>query len=279
MIHLDLFSGIGGFALATEKVWPEVEHVFCEIDPFCQQVLKKHWPKSKIYGDIRTVTNANHRGSAKQKKSSAGNKQRSGNIDLLTGGFPCQPFSQAGQQRGKDDERYLWPEMLRVIQEFRPTWIIGENVAGIVNMALEQVCSDLEGQGYEVQPFIIPACAIGAPHRRDRVWIIGHSQNVADTNRQRGGERAQKRASEGERCRPQRCHAWPDWERNWQEVAFTTCNVGVDDGISKRLARFPDGSTITEAKWRQQALKGYGNSIVPQVAIEIMKIIDKTWNN
>jgi DNA (cytosine-5)-methyltransferase 1 len=161
MIHLDLFSGIGGFSLAGDRVWGEDHHIhsFVEVDPFCQKVLNKHWAIVPIHGDIRSYK---HNGTT---------------IDLLTGGFPCQPFSQAGKRRGKEDDRYLWPEMLRVIQESKPTWIIGENVAGIVNLGLEQVLSDLESEGYEVQPIIIPACAVNAPHRRDRVWIIAHSAN------------------------------------------------------------------------------------------------------
>ena len=159
MKHLDLFSGIGGFALACELAGLDMEHVFCEIDPFCQKVLQKNFPNSKIYGDIKALKADNL-----------------GRIDLLTGGFPCQPFSVAGKQRAQEDDRFLWPEMLRVIRETRPTWIIGENVAGIINLALEQVCLDLENEGYEVQPFIIPACAVNAPHRRDRVWIIAHAR-------------------------------------------------------------------------------------------------------
>ncbi len=160
MNSIDLFSGIGGFHIAGEKVWGNefntIAHV--EIDPFCKKVLKKHWPKVPIISDIKEYK---HDGTT---------------VDLLTGGFPCQPFSCAGKQRGKEDERYLWPAMLRVISEVRPTWIIGENVAGIINMGLEQVLSDLENEGYEVQPFIIPACAVNAPHRRDRVWIIANSR-------------------------------------------------------------------------------------------------------
>lgn len=153
---MDLFSGIGGFALAIDSVWLNVQHTFVEIEPFCQIILRKYWPESKIYGDIKKF---------KGKKDSA---------NIITGGFPCQPFSVAGKRRGKEDDRYLWPEMLRVIREVQPTWVIGENVAGIIRMELDQVLSDLESEGYQVQSFIIPACAVGAPHRRDRVWIVGH---------------------------------------------------------------------------------------------------------
>ena len=152
--HLDLFSGIGGFALAAG--WAGFETVgFCDNEPYAQAVLKKHWPNVPIHGDIKALDGTAYRG-----------------VTLLTGGFPCQPFSNAGKRRGKDDDRYLWPEMLRVIQEARPAWIVGENVVGIVGLALDQVCSDLEAEGYEVEPIIIPACGVDAPHRRNRVWII-----------------------------------------------------------------------------------------------------------
>jgi len=155
--HLDLFSGIGGFALAAK--WNGYRTVgFCDNEPYAQAVLKKHWPEVPCHKDIREVRGDLYAG-----------------VTLLTGGFPCQPFSVAGKQRGKDDNRYLWPEMLRVIREARPAWIIGENVAGIVNLALDTVCADLEAEGYEVEPVIIPACAVDAPHRRDRVWIVANA--------------------------------------------------------------------------------------------------------
>jgi DNA-cytosine methyltransferase len=159
LTHLDLFSGIGGFALAAK--WNGYRTLaFCDNEPYAQAVLKKHWPDVPCHQDIREVRGELYAG-----------------VTLLTGGFPCQPFSVAGKQRGKDDNRYLWPEMLRVIREAKPTWIIGENVAGIVNLALDQVCTDLEAEGYEVEPIIIPACAVDALHRRDRVWIVGYAKS------------------------------------------------------------------------------------------------------
>ena len=187
--HIDLFSGIGGFSLAADNVWGKgnIKHIFCDNDPFCQQVLKKHWPETKIYGDIRTLTYANIWASRPRNESESVEKTyaESGSKNtayLLTGGFPCQPFSQAGRRKGTEDDRYLWPEMFRVIREFRPEWVVAENVAGLVTwnegLVLEQVCADLEGEGYEVQPFIIPAVAVNAPHRRDRVWIIAHGNDT-----------------------------------------------------------------------------------------------------
>jgi len=201
MKHLDLFSGIGGFALAASWVWGDEHEIvsFVEIDPFCQKVLKNHWPDVPIISDIRDVTNetimadtkgVNRWNEQKNIANGTGRESRSEltescidagkirqpnkTIDLLTGGFPCQPFSCAGKRRSKEDDRYLWPEMLRIIREVRPTWIIGENVAGIINLALDQVLSDLEASGYETQAFIIPACAVDASHRRDRVWIVAN---------------------------------------------------------------------------------------------------------
>lgn len=248
MIHLDLFSGIGGFALAVDSVWPGAEHIFCEIDPFCQAVLRKHWPKVRIYGNIkrftinkfiadttsqrcrkkrsgvrrsteriagagRTASNAAIKRSHSKKDEQILEGKRGDKllfsqprIDLLTGGFPCQPFSHAGKRKGKADNRWLWPQMLRVIREFQPTWIIGENVGGLVSMAQQQgelemdspagdeiedneggtadgvLCEILDSitdLGYAVQAFVIPACAVGAPHRRDRIWIVGYNASYS----------------------------------------------------------------------------------------------------
>ena len=161
---LDLFSGIGGFSYAAETLIGGYETVaFCEMDEFCQKVLKKHWPQVPIFNDVRTL-----------------HATRLGRIDIVTGGYPCQPFSQAGRRQGEEDERHLWPEMLRIIKSCQPRYVLAENVAGHVTMGLDQVLTDLEDQGYTTRPIIVPACAKNAPHRRDRVWIIG--QNVDDSN-------------------------------------------------------------------------------------------------
>lgn len=180
---LDLFSGIGGFSLGLERAGFETV-AFCEIDKFCQQVLKKHWPNTPIHEDITKLDGS----------------QYAGTIDLVCAGFPCQPFSVAGKQKGKDDNRYLWPEMFRIIQESKPTWIIGENVPGIINMALEQVCADLEGEGYEVQTLNIPACAVNAPHKRSRIWILAYSKHNGrnGTKEQRGDAENVCRSQEGQ---------------------------------------------------------------------------------
>ena len=163
---LDLFSGIGGFSYAAETLIGGYETVaFCEMDEFCQKILKKHWPQVPIFDDVRTIDAA-----------------RLGRIDIVTGGYPCQPFSQAGRRQGEEDERHLWPEMLRIIKSCQPRYVLAENVAGHVTMGLDQVLTDLEDQGYTTRAIIVPACAKNAPHRRDRVWIIGQlTTNTNDT--------------------------------------------------------------------------------------------------
>ena len=165
MTHLSLFSGIGGLDLAAEMAGM-VTVGQCEWADYPTRVLERHWPDVPRWRDIRTLTG----GSFYEKTGMR-------TVDVISGGFPCQPFSVAGKRRGKEDDRYLWPEMLRVISELRPTWVVGENVAGIVNMALDQVYTDLENEGYAVQALIIPACAVDAPHRRDRCAIVAHSNN------------------------------------------------------------------------------------------------------
>ncbi len=163
MNHGSLFSGIGGFDLAAEWMgWNNRFH--CEWNSFGQRVLKHYWPQSQSYGDITKTDFTIWRG----------------RIDVLTGGFPCQPYSLAGKRLGNEDERHLWPEMLRAIREIQPRWIVGENVLGLVNwnggLVFHEVQAELEAQGYEVQPFILPACSVNAPHRRDRVWFVAYSE-------------------------------------------------------------------------------------------------------
>jgi DNA (cytosine-5)-methyltransferase 1 len=309
--HLDLFSGIGGFALAAERVWLGIEHTFCDNEPFSQAVLSKHWPNAKIYGDIRTLTNTRCKygrtgcsevtqGTPCQWCNTAKETERLGCPYILTGGFPCQPFSAAGARRGTEDGRHLWPEMLRVIREFNPRWIIGENVGGLVTwsegLVLEQIHVDLESEGYEVQSFIIPAVSLNAPHRRDRIWIVAHAKDSDDRGGTRqipqedgeirqvrqnkrtpkfgnanknnpdsfsaGLEGVKQYEAKGQRGFSDR--AWrsqrPDWNQHWIEVATRLCRM--DDGIPKRLDRNP-------------RLKALGNAIVPQVAEEIMRAIKK----
>lgn len=163
MKHGSLFSGIGGFDLAAQ--WMGWENVFhCEWNEFGKRVLSYYWPNAISYNDITKTDFTIHRGG----------------IDILTGGFPCQPYSMAGKRKGKDDERHLWPEMLRAIREIQPRWVVGENVLGLVSwdggLVFDEVQADLEAEGYEVQPYVLPACAVNAPHRRDRVWFVAYSK-------------------------------------------------------------------------------------------------------
>ena len=172
LTHLSLFSGIGGLDLAAE--WAGFKTVGqCEYADYPTKVLEKHWPTVERWRDIRTLTGESF-------------YERTGlrTVDLISGGFPCQPFSVAGKQRGKEDDRYLWPEMVRVIKELRPTWLVGENVTGIVKLALPDILSELEAEGYRTRTFLIPACAVGARHRRYRVAIVAYSDSSRQLYRQ-----------------------------------------------------------------------------------------------
>lgn len=156
---LDICSGIGGFSLGLESTGGFDTVAFCEFDDFCRKVLNKHWPDVPIYKDLKEIGNEPERIIQ--------------DFDLICGGIPCQPFSVAGKKKGKEDDRHLWPYMYEIIKHKKPTWVIVENVGGFVNVALDDVCLDLETQGYATQSFIIPACSVEAPHRRDRIWILG----------------------------------------------------------------------------------------------------------
>lgn len=282
MNHGSLFSGIGGFDLAAE--WMGWENIFhCEWNEFGQRVLKHHFPNSISYGDI-TKTDFNiHRG----------------RIDILSGGFPCQPYSQAGKRLGKEDDRHLWPEMLRAIREIQPSWIVGENVSGLVNwsggLVFDEVQSDMEAEGYGVLPFLLPACAKNAPHRRDRIWFIAYSDGSEQTNRRRKdskekGEIRRNEASDVPRelssvrdvtnsnVRKRKVRTLNDRmgragkqneENTWSQFPTQHPFCGGDDGLSAEL----DG--ITFPKWRNESIKAYGNAIVPQVALEIFKSIER----
>ena len=243
---LDLFSGIGGFSLGLERAGMETV-AFCEIDPFCRKVLKKHWPDVPIFEDIKTL-----RG------------DEVGSVDVVCGGFPCQPFSCAGLRQGKEDDRFLWPEMFRIIRETRPTWVIGENVAGFIGMEFDNCAADLEAEGYEVQAFIIPACAVNAPHRRDRVWIVA---NRADTGLKILRQERENTVLQTANDRPtsqnpiggrnggrdngdqagMQCSLQNVWDEPWIEAATRLC--GVDARVSNRVDR----------------LKCLGNAVVPQI--------------
>lgn len=229
LAHLSLFSGIGGLDLAAE--WAGFTTVGqCEWADYPTRVLEKHWPDVPRWQDIRTLTG-----------DSFYEKTGMRTVDVISGGFPCQPFSVAGKRRGKEDDRYLWPEMLRVISELRPTWVVGENVANIVNMALDQVLSDLENQGYQTRAFIIPACGVDAPHRRDRCAIVAWNDD-GQPNRGKSFS-ALTGAAEGPNPEPGRIR---------DDVAYSHSVRLEMPGAEQPSARAPgSGADVADAKFLQ----------------------------
>lgn len=250
MKMLDLFSGIGGISLAAD--WAGIETAaFCEIEPFNQKVLNKHWPTVPIFSDIRTLT----------KKSLEERGVDVGAIDVVGGGFPCQPYSIAGKRKGTEDDRDLWPEMFRIIEEVRPTWVVGENVANFVNMELDRTLSDLESIGYKTRTFVLPACAVGAFHQRKRTFIIANSNSeLWESLTVFPGVR-----EESKRKKPQ------EWEQFFfinhgnNDIEFREEDQSLlcrdDDGIPKEL----DVSR----------LKSLGNAVVPQQIYPFFEVIAK----
>jgi DNA (cytosine-5)-methyltransferase 1 len=260
MRHGSLFSGIGGFDLAAD--WMGWENVFhCEWNPFGQKVLKHYFPKAISYEDITKTDFTIHRG----------------NIDVLSGGFPCQPYSNAGKQLGKADERHLFPEMLRAIKEIKPRWVIGENVRGLVSwnggMVFHEVYDDLEREGYEVQSFLIPASSVGARHQRQRVWFIANSKctRLEHWNKENDlSIKDGKTSKEGSGFAKVIKTISSGFDRSWrinEKTKDIICNG--HDGLSERL------DSITFPKWRNESIKAAGNAVVPQVVYQIFKAIDE----
>jgi DNA (cytosine-5)-methyltransferase 1 len=298
LTHASLFSGIGGFDLAAE--WAGWENIFhCEWNPFGQKVLAHHFPNSKSYNDITKTNFTIHEGT----------------VDVLTGGFPCQPYSTAGKRLGKADERHLFPEMLRAIKEIKPRWIIGENVRGLISwnegLVFEEVCADLESEGYEVQPFLIPAASVNAPHRRDRIWFIAYSNNkgrgarfreiqnengeISQRNKNAEFSDASNRDVANTLCKGlqggQDSNKWNEFDKERANNGFvirTSCKDNKQYS-NFNFSKFPTQSPIcggndgiprsmdgiTFSKWRNESIKAYGNAIVPQVALQIFKAINE----
>lgn len=341
MTHASVFSGIGGPEVAATMLgWDNLFH--CEINPFGRKVLDYWYPNSKSYEDITTTDFTEWRG----------------RVDVLTGGFPCQPFSYAGRRRGAEDDRYLWPSMYRAIDEIQPTWVVAENVAGILTMVeqgevskvagsatlfdafddlrgryelretftLQRICSDLESHGYAVQPVLVPACAVGAGHRRNRVFIVGHRRkDTEDTSADTTEQRSQRGQSE------QRQDSRPTQEQSGRgsgesdaRATSDTSDIGAGQQFAteckeRGTSRVPqpgdsycknipndrdvcgaawrdyptqspvhrgndglpfdvDRLTLSFGKWRTEALKAYGNAIVPQVMYEIFRAIEQVEN-
>ena len=185
--HLDLFSGIGGFSLGLEATKRIKTVAFCEIDSFCTKVLNKNWPTVPVYNDIKELTY--------EKLKADGIES----IDIVTGGYPCQPFSIAGSKKGVKDPRHLWPEYFRLIKELRPDWIIGENVSGHIKLGLDAVQQDLESEGYSLRTFSVSASSIGAPHQRERIWTVANANGSGNQSKKSGslGKKNEKEISDG----------------------------------------------------------------------------------
>lgn len=244
---LDLFSGIGGFALAAQYLGWDIT-AFCDNDPECAALLKKRFPGVPLYSDIKGFHYAQER-------------ERLGTIDVIVGGFPCQPFSVAGKRRGTSDGRDLWPEMRRVIHDVRPSWVVCENVANFIPMGFRRTKNDLENLGYSVQPFIIPAYAVGAIHLRNRVWIVGHRE---------GSPRSDLYGVGGQRV-GQGALSWQPGIQRFQGVGRVEDLRGRPDIPEPLVRRKNDG--VSSGLDR---LKLVGNAIVPEIALAIFEAIDCT---
>jgi len=287
---LDLFSGIGGFSYAGEKLVGGFETVaFCEYDKHAQKVLRKHWPDTEIIDDVRELANDAER--------------FRGSVDIICGGYPCQPFSLAGVRRGDKDDRHLWPEMLRIIQAVRPTWVIGENVAGHISMGLDEVLSSMEAAGYQARCYVIPAVAADARHRRDRCWIIAHADREGEpasaVDEQRlarayvGDAQHDGSFASGDIGRVQRK---PDRQTQKIEQSEGSGDAGTSNAPNTASTRCESGqkwsrlgSEISRWQWwepepavgrvangvpgRVHRIRQLGNSIVPQVAARILYAI------
>ena len=268
---LDLFSGIGGFSLGLERTGGFETVAFCEIEEFPRKVLAKHWPEVPQFADVRKLTK----------------DDLDGPIDVICGGYPCQPFSSAGKRRGKDDDRHLWPEFNRLVAELRPSWVIGENVAGHVSMGLDDVLSDLEGQEYACRPFVIPACAVDAKHKRNRTWAVAYAKNNGqsicgawderrnDCEARKFGVRAE--FSRSHSSRHAKAMAYAERIRCGQVVASKFVGTATEGAASE--AEY-SGSAGGWARWlpepavgrvangvsgRVDRLRALGNAVVPQI--------------
>lgn len=247
MKSIELFAGVGGISLAAH--WAGIETIaFCEQNHFCQKVISKNFPDYPIYDDVCTLT--------KDKLIADGVIEKNGTIDIISGGYPCQPFSLAGKQLGQGDERYLWGEFFRLIKELRPTWVVGENVYGHVNNGMSIVVSDLESQGYQVWPVVLQASDIGAPHKRERIFIVAFnscSESVLQKDKTVNTFRSEWQAWQ--------TFTWQHWrtfsELHWSVPEPAVCRM--DDGVSKRLDK--------------NRLIALGNAVVPNQIYPIFKSI------
>ena len=272
--HLDLFSGIGGFSLGLEATGGFETVAFCDYDSYCQKILRKHWPWVTIYDDIKEL---NH-----EKLNSNGHTK----IDIVTGGYPCQPFSVAGRQQGEKDPRHVWPEYFRLIKELRPTWVIGENVSGHVKLGLDTVLENLESEGYSARTFSISASSIGANHQRERIWIVANSGcswgSGSEFQRKNENEIKKENANQFERSSSssqsnmvysdsERLEKWESIGENFSQEYQTL--IGADWwSIEPDVGRVANG-----VPKRVDRLKSLGNSLVPHIPYYIgMSILQNT---
>jgi len=265
MRHVDLCSGIGGFALGFEWAKLSKPALFCDIEPWSRQILTKHWPDVPVADDVKELARDPER--------------LVPDHDIITAGYPCQPFSMAGHRRGIEDDRHIWPEIFAIVQAKRPRWCVFENVFGHVSMGLDQVLSDLEGENYTCQAFIIPACALDAPHRRDRVWIIAHVDSISQSNGAIHEQRLEKASNVGDSSSSRFSgnvgrQSKQKSEDRRADVANTD-NTGCiqQHQTSKRRSEWlpepPVGRVAHGISGRVDRLRGLGNAIVPQVAMQI----------
>ena len=290
MAHVDLCSGIGGFALGFQWAGLSKPVLFCDIEPWSRKILKKHWPDVPIAENVKELANDPDRNVP--------------DCDILTAGYPCQPFSHAGKRLGHADDRHIWPYLLQIVAQKRPAWCVFENVYGHVSMGLDQVLSDLEGQGYASRTFIVPACGVDAPHRRDRIWIIAQS-NDANTDSQRphrteqhehrGGEPADGKERDTGQVREVLAEQRNAEERRAKDVAHTDSqrgrsgNAGRQDAEdagqppcntrdnTRRMESWLTEPSVGRVAYgipkRVDRLRGLGNAIVPQIAMKIGQAI------
>ena len=278
MKHVDLCSGIGGFALGFQWAGLSKPVMFCDVEPWCRKVLAKHWPDVPIEEDVKVLANE---------------PERIPDCTILTAGYPCQPFSQAGKRRGAEDDRHIWPYINKIVAQKRPTWCVFENVYGHLSMGLDEVLSDLEGQGYATRPFIVPACGVDAPHKRDRIWII--ARNVGDTDskqrrttkeyrgldmdgavldQRQGREEADAaQGSSGNVADAQseglenvRGCSELEGKQHWRHLLK---KGGCGNGQNVWLPEPAVGRVANGIPRRVDRLRGLGNAIVPQIAMRI----------
>jgi DNA (cytosine-5)-methyltransferase 1 len=292
MRHVDLCSGIGGFALGFQ--WAGLSpqpHLFCDIEPWCRSILQQHWPNVPVVSDVKELANDPDRNVP--------------DCDIITAGYPCQPFSAAGKRKGTEDDRHIWPYILKIVASKRPTWCVFENVYGHISLGLDEVLTDLEHEGYTTRTFVVPACGVNAPHKRNRVWIIAHTNNPRQPTDE-GESRASKEGNNtGRLCENvsntsssrQQGHHWGRAEQFTQDTCKDVSNtqsIGVQRlwASGKQESHPYEGQEVLmcdsegrrQTNWdvepnvgrvangipkRVDRIKGLGNAIVPQIAERI----------